>query len=288
MEIKDGSGKVQYLAVDGTGTKADPFLLKESNLTQALEISESGSTGVGVFVQDQTTNPLGLPFLRSLGTFELASAVAIDDRVFTASTGHGLNVGEVIEFFNIDHFMQARVLVVATDDITIDTPINSEYLTGVVYNRGSDNLLVDGSSTPVIFRVIPEAVQSGDMTRIIILLESAAAQAMDFDDFGSTGVLTNGIVLRKKLLDGHYINMFNVKSNTDLMLEGFDHIIGTKTTGAYFIARSSYAGQDKRGVAVRLLGSQLQEWQIVIQDNLTADNTKFTIRAQGHELQETM
>jgi hypothetical protein len=255
-----------------------------------IEQSSRGSVGAAVFVQDQTTDLLDVPFLKERTTTALASATAIDDRVVNLDPGHGTTAGEVLEIAETGtkNFIQSRVLSVATDAVTIDQPVNRIYAENEVVVIASDDMLVDGSVTPQVFSILPLSGQKGDMVRIIMSITSNAPQ--DFSTFGSAVALTNGCVLRVKKSDGTFKNIFNWKSNGDFIERAFDgdFLINNGNNVRAFYGRRTFGGQSKNGVVIRLEGSLNEELQIVIQDDLVSDITNLTFRmhAQGHELQE--
>ena len=112
---------------------------------------------------------------------------------------------------------------------------------------------------------------------------------MDFTTFGSGPALTNGCVLRIKNPDGTFKNLFNFKSNSDFIEQGFDHaFLAPKTGNTFtgFTSRVTWGGQSKHGVVIRLDGTLGEELQLIIQDDLIASgNTRFHLTAQGHEIQ---
>jgi hypothetical protein len=122
------------------------------------------------------------------------------------------------------------------------------------------------------------------MTRII--LNFIDNMAMDFTSFGSLAELPNGVTLRYKQADGTFINHFNFRSNGELIERSFDHIFQSKVGGGSFgfVARSTWAGQDKRGVTIRLDGALGEEFQLVVQDDLTALDL-LRVVGQGHIVQ---
>jgi hypothetical protein len=258
---------------------------------KSFETSERGTTALGVFIQDQTTNVLTIPFLKSRAALTLASAPAVDQNVITLTGGHGVTAGEVIEIAELDtqQFMQSKVVSISVNDITLDAPVNFPYQTTDVIQASSDNMLVDGSVTPVVFSILPLPSQSGDMVRINMEIRGGTNQTMDFTKFGSDAPITNGCVIRINNGDGTFKNLFNFKSNGDFIEQGFDNSFLDPATGntiTGFIARVTWGGQSKHGVVIRLEGSAMQALEVVIQDDLTAtNNTLFKIIAQGHELQ---
>ena len=250
-----------------------------------VEKSARGDVGVAVNLQDQTTEALGIPFLNDRGTFVLDGNTVRDTRFFDAVAGHLIAVGEILEFANQTTFMQARVLAVVADNIEIDTPFNHVYTTGDTMVRSSDDLRVNGAVTPVVFTVKPLPGQSGDITRVILIIESASS--MDYTKFGSLAAIRNGCVLRVRREGGDYRNQFNWKTNGEFIEQSFDYDFETKTGGGAFgfISRSTYAGQSKRGVVIRVDGDRIEEIQVIIQDDLSVGLTKMRLIAQGHEIQ---
>jgi hypothetical protein len=221
----------------------------------------------------------------------LASAPAVNQNVISLEPGHSVVAGEVIEMARAGtaEFMQSEVVSVATNDITLDQPVNQAYQTTDIVLASSNNMLVNGSVTPVVFSILPLPTQSGDMVRILLELRGGANQVMDFSKFGSDAALTNGCVLRINHGDGTYKNLFNFKSNSDFIRQGFDFGFLEPKTGntiTGFISRVTWGGQNKHGVVIRLDGVLGEALELVVQDNLAAtNNTRFHLGGQGHELQ---
>lgn len=255
-----------------------------------VEVSDRNAMGVSVFVTDQTTPALDVLFLERIKDTTIAADTVVESYTFVAATGHGIVVGNIIEIANSTSFIQARVLAVAGDDITIDSPINHAYLAGSLLTISNKDLRVNGSVTPRVFAVAPSPEQRGDITRMIIGIQSA--NAMDFSTFGSLPALQRGCLLRVKTPNGDYVNLFNWKTNGDFALRSFDSSFQEKVGGGLhsFVSRTTYAGSDKRGVAIRLDGGRgivdPEELQLVVQDDLSTGLTEFIAVAQGHELQE--
>ena len=252
-----------------------------------IETSDRGNTGVKTFLQDQTSESLEVPLLTGRGSFTLDGSTVRDTRFFDAMPGHTIAVGEILEFANDITFMQPRVLAVLTNNIEIDTQFNHSYSDGDTFTSASDDMRVDGFAAPVVFSILPSPTQSGDITRFILTIESTA-NSMDFTEFGSINGLTVGCVMRIKRANGDFRNLFNFKTNGEFIEKSFDHNFQIKTGGggSGFVARSTYAGPEKRGVAIRVDGALGEELQCVINDNLSVGLLKFHIAAQGHELSD--
>lgn len=259
------------------------------DLTGTIETSNRGVEALGVFIQDQTSPVLTVPFLQERAIVTLASDTAVGDRVVNLVGGHGAVAGEILELAVTGgtEFMQAKIISVLVDAITIDQPVNRIYtVAGSTVVRSTDNMLVDGSITPQVFSILPLPGQIGDMVRIIVGI--GGDDPMDFSTFGSDPALTNGCVIRVKNGDGTFKNLFNFKANGEFIAQGFDHdfLQNIGNNARSFASRVTWGGQSKHGVVIRLDGSLGEELQIVIQDDLTgASNTDFTLQAQGHEIQ---
>jgi len=261
-----------------------------------LETSNRENTAVKVFVQDQTSPVLSVPFLQSRQTVALAADTVVNSNTVTLAGGHGALVGEILEIAETgtNLFYQASILGVAGDVITLDQPINRIYAVSNSLSLLSvRDMLVDGSTSPQVFSILPLPNQAGDMVRVILELRGQAGRLMDFTTFGSSDALAVGCVLRINHGNGTYTNLFNFKSNSDFFEQGFDlEFSAAKATGntiAGFASRITWGGQTKHGVVIRVDGNNNEALEIVIQDDLrtvTTGNTRFHLIAQGHELQE--
>jgi hypothetical protein len=261
-----------------------------SDFSNSFETSDDGTTALGVFVQDQTSNLLSVPFLIERSSSSLAVDAIADgvNRTVTLQPGHGAIVGDILEVadtLSSSLFMQAEIVSISGDNITVDQPINYPYAVATtVVVVSSDEMNVDGSVTPQVFSVLPLPSQSGDMVRVIF--EMRDNSDMDFTTFGGIAALTNGCVLRINNGDGTYKNLFNFKDNGDIIEQCFDHTFldATGNSARGFTARLTWGGQSKHGVVIRIRGSLGKALELVVQDNLTG-LTRFHLTAQGHEIQ---
>jgi hypothetical protein len=242
------------------------------------------NSSLDVALQDQTTPSVNLPFVRILGTANLASTVSIDDISFDLVAGHGFSANESICIRENTRHYHAEVTNVASNTITVDTPIDYAFTTAAYVCRSDHELAdADGSSTPLYYEVNMNGLDSTvswDITRIVIHMEGGAA--MDDSLFGDQSALTNGIVLRFK--DTTYKNIFNAKSNGSLLdfcnSGTYDDRAGGK--GVYgFRAIKVFGGQENQGVVIRLLASTNDAMQVIVQDDLTG-LTHIHVTAIGH------
>lgn len=103
-------------------------------------------------------------------------------------------------------------VIQASDSSRID-PANhvSEY----VLNSSSNDMAVDGSSTPVTFSFTPPAGKDFELSRVILYLETSTA--MDSIEFGNISALANGVQINA---DGETIT--NWQDNIDMLTDMFD------------------------------------------------------------------
>jgi hypothetical protein len=254
-----------------------------------VETSARGTTGLQTFLQDQTTATLDVPFLKLIKSTTLAADTVVDNRTVTLGTGHGAVIGNIIEIADPaegSYFLQCAVTGVAGDVVTLDCPVNRVYLAATaLVSISTAEMNVNGSVTPQVFTVLPFPQQSGDMVRMIVEMRDDAAMA--FDTFGGLPPLANGVVVRVNNGDGTYRNMYNFKTNGDIIEQAFDHSFQTGVGGSVrgFTSRITWGGQSKRGVVIRLDGAESQAIEIIVQDDLTG-LIRMHWTCNGHELQE--
>ncbi len=237
-----------------------------------------------VTLQDQHTPLFDFYAITQEGTFTITGTVTEDTRTFTATGGHGISVGDMVEFYEEDRFFQAQALIVAGDNITTDTPFDFAFTTSVDGRRGDKNMAVDGSSTPVVFRVTVAALRAKkqiDVVRFLVYIQDGTGM---FDErYGGGTALTNGVICR--VINGQSFNVFNVKTNGDWAIRTFDaSYTPNPPAGSYgFRVRRTFGGQTKAGVVVRLTADDDDEFQFIIQDDLTFLEIQNVV-SQGSEV----
>ena len=232
--------------------------------------------------QDQTTPPLDLYFIQQKGvTTALTNATVIDGNTITVDSVADIAAGDFIGIFSgvTDEgrfYFGEAVGAPAGNVVTLDTPLDFDFMAGDPVISTTRDLNVDGSVAPQIFQI--SAGASGleiDIQGFVInMLDNAA---MNDGLFGSQGKLTNGLVLRR--VDGTYRNIFNVKTNGELALIAPDAVYPDKVPAGKFAFRAPYkiSGDDNHTVVVRL--GPDESLQLIVQDNLTAQES---IRALAH------
>lgn len=264
------------------------FLVAESATGVLTGVGVDNPLPVGTVVGSDAT--LAVAFSELTGaaaTLDADTIVDGYDLVLQAGQGAGINVGDQIELFNTVTFMQADVLSIATDVLTVDTPINHVYASGSQILVTNNNMVVDGSVTPRIFSIAPEVGQRGRFSRIIITMRATAN--MDTGTFGPLAPLTRGVVLRLKLSNGEYRNLYNIKENSEFKSYSYDGSFDPNNGGGQrlFTTRLTWGGPDKHDSVIELendgsVGNT--ELQMVIQDDLVAANfVSFLVIAEGRE-----
>ena len=248
-------------------------------------LEENG--GIPVNIQDQTTTPFAVHMNRIINTnLSLALSPTPNTYNFTLNAGHNVTAGDPIAILEQDGIARiyfGKTISVSGNVITVDTPIPYAFSpTDSIVFTFDKEINADGSVTPITYGITNFFHESVDITRFIfhILDESA----MDDSKFGSLPSLTKGITLRKQLIDGSYINYWNVKSNGKFAELAYDTKYDAKAPAGYygFSSRLTYAGQEKHGVVIRLEPGERIE--VVINDDLS-DLYHFAITVEGHFVQ---
>ena len=240
--------------------------------------------GQAINIQDQHSRALDMMVFAGEGIpTTLTVATVIDDYTITIADTTNYVDGNMIGVYTItgeDFTFFQQIGPPVGNVITLDRPMDHEYPIGSLSITGNHHMNVNGSVTPQIFQIGPIPPGSDieiDITRIMGYIEDDA----DMDDakFGGIAALTRGLQLR--ITNGATHNLWNAKTNGEIALICFDANYTPKAKqGLYgYRFRSTYAGQSKHGVTLRLEPEDILE--IIIQDDLT-DLTDFMMMVQGH------
>lgn len=241
---------------------------------------------VDVNIQDQTTQLVQTRLSQQQGLYELSIATVINDHTIVVTDATDLSIGDIIliaENGTISKSQFFLIKSIATNTLTVNAPIDVIFTTSAVVLKVTVNMGVDGSSTSQIFSLYNGGNIPIDITRII--LKMITTTAPDLGKFGDLDTLTNGLVLRKKMIDGTYHTISVWRNNSEIALSTYDlTIYEAAKHGVYGVAgRMSFAGMDKHGVVIRL--EQHESLEAVIQDDIS-DLIDFKIMAEGHYTDE--
>lgn len=304
-ELNAGSGGDTYSSDDVTGGVADGAKVQRikpgfgadgsysdvetTNPLPVQLLDASGNavnitnSGLDINIQDQHTLPVHGSFAKLTATpTTLSVEASAGDYTLTVTATTGFVDGAHFELVDaIGTAMHGVQLgAIAGNTITIDRPVERTFAIGATIFPININMRVDGSSTAQVFQFGPiGSLFEVDITRIMGYIQGGSA--MDDALFGDISALTRGILFRKNNGDGTYYNYGNAKTNGALAMANYDFTYTPSapagSTGARW--RGTFAGQNKRGVTIRLgLGESL-EW--LVQDDLTGLEV-LNIMAQGH------
>jgi hypothetical protein len=263
------------------GIAGEPYSDNFEGLIQGL------NEGTDVNVSDQHTPVVIVPFNQPHGTTLTTAAASIDTKTFTVADTTDMTIGDLFTVWNVSavRFSNFRILNIVGSVITVDSLIDFDYPSGSFAAAGHTNITDDGSITPSIYGLRGIApVGQGlplefDVTRIIFV--SRTDTAVDLAKFCDIPALTNGLLMRVK--NGLTFNVFNIKSNAGIGAIAYDltvHDAQNLNQGQHgLVARLTFAGQSKIGVAIRLKAGE--DLQVINQDDLT-DIAEFSIIAEGH------
>lgn len=252
--------------------------LREVNATIVSPLESNGA--IPINIQDQHTRAFDIKFALMPNTTTITVQANPDDNTITVSGTTGFVDGIAVRLNSVTDlpFIAHQVGAIAGNVVTLDTPVDRTFPNGSSVQNGSHHMNVDGSGTTQIFSSSP--IPSGleiDVVRFMGYIQDGST--MDDALFGGIAALTNGVVLRQN--NGVLTNHWTVKSNGDISLICFDASYSDKApSGSYgYKFRSTYGGQNKHGVTIRLEPGETLE--VLIQDDLTGLED-FQMLAQGH------
>jgi len=227
-----------------------------------------------------------VPFHTVTNTTTLAAAPTVqEDYSFDVTVTTGFVAGAYITIWNTagNRWYQGhQVGAVATNTVTVDTPIDFEYQIGDQVSGGSSDMAVKGSVTPVHYHIRypdPGLTIVGDITRIILVMECGGA--CSWAEFGDQTALTNGLILRKSTASTLH-NILNAKSNKELanVMYDLDILLAAGPAAVDAVkGRMTFSGLSKMGTVVRLDSGE--DLEFIVQDNISGLTT-FKVFAEGY------
>jgi len=221
-------------------------------------------------------------FYRKTGiASDLATPASSEDTSITVIDSTGFVTGDEIKI--CEGATQEIGLLTLTNVVgnvlTLDRPLANEYTTGLEVCQVESNMAVNGSlASPVSFIVKPPTGTVWQITRYLLSLIDGTV--MDDGKFGGISSLTNGVVLKAITEAGRVVIFGNWKNNGDIKLDMYDVEYSDKAPAGEYGLRGRWTFTKAEVVAEVNGDDPLQQMEILIQDDLTA-NTSFRMKAQG-------
>ena len=256
------------------------FGSKEDGKQYTARVLPTGRLVADNYIQDQYTDIVDRFLTQKLGTATLAAALEFDDRTIDLVAGHGFVVGNMIEIDDGDTKQyQSRVTVVAGNTITVTNPLCYAFDTTATVKRVSHNGNVDGSVTPVTFTMAPPPGVDWDIN--ILSVNMLDGTVMDDAKFGGLAAPIPGVVYR--VVNENCNNIFTAVDNGCYIRHCDWAMYSDKApAGVYgFNAKRNFNSQNGDGVSVRIGGTEVHEFQMVIAADLTG-LTRFWNVIRGH------
>jgi len=234
---------------------------------------------LAVILQNQHTEVVDYRMQIDQDTFTLDANTSIGDTEIDVVLGHGATADDLIYLIEDGRYFEALVLVANATSLELDSPLDYAFTTSADCTRGIYHLNVDGSGATIIAHTsVPPGVQ-WDVVRVMFTILDNTP--MDDSLFGGIAALDKGILLRVK--NSIYKNIFNCKTNGCFADQMYDVSYAPKAPAGFYglRARRTFAGQEKNGITLRLVGDDEDELQLLIQDDLTG-LTDFRMVVQGH------
>lgn len=170
-----------------------------------------------------------------------------------------------------------RRLDVSVVDIT--DPKKGNFTNIPLTYSGSDELNVDGSSTPVNFTAEPPAGKNMIVYRLLLVMEDAS---MSWVKFAGRSALANGVIIYVTE-DGVERNIVTdpIKTNRDYVWNCYDVEIDNATT-AILRMRWTFS---RAGTVLVLKDAESDNFRIAVNDDLTSVSY-FKATIQGYEVDE--
>ena len=247
--------------------------------------TSKGTEAQEVLLVDQTADVVILNLVDIQASTTLASAVSADSYEIEVADPTGFSVGDQVRIIEVaqGYYHVAQILGLTGSIATMDTPLVRSYGAGSSCTCSNKNINVDGSVTPMSYKLrtgAPSISNPIEITRI--MFQCITTDTVTLNEFGNIPALEKGIVIRYTDANGPK-NLFNVKTNGELAAISYDLSVfssgffGTGTGG--FASRITFAGQNKMGVVLRI--PQDGNLEALVQDDLTGISS-LQIIAEGH------
>lgn len=284
-----------------TGTKAERLAVKTSGLGPGDEwIEPDGSIyqwtetkwiqtrlfGADNFHDADVHNvPVNELFHRHTGeeTTLTVATVGGESTSIQVASGVGFANGDNFQIENATAIEATFPTIISGGGTTtwvLDRPLDTTFEIGATIERVSTNLAVNGSVTPVSFKVLADTDQIWHIVRFLLAMTHSTAA--DDSRFGNVTALTNGCILRGFNGEADQYRTFtDWKSNFDIKMDMFDVTYTDKAGSGNFGTNGRGSIRDGTGAVPRITQESGDFLELLVQDDLTG-LIKFNLKAQGH------
>lgn len=265
-------------------TDSDGFI-RTSRVTLAdADGNPIDSLGGAISVHDAHVHnqPVNELFHRHTGISTTVSVTGSkQDRSLEVASVAGFAVGDNVQIGNsVIESTFPEIMGITGEIITFDRPLDFSHDAGATVAAVTFDMAVNGSTTPVAFRLEADPLQLWHILSIILTMTHSSAA--DDSSFGNLPALSNGCVLRgySAAVD-QYVTLTVWKTNGDIKGDMSDVSYTDKAGGGLHGVNGNGALYERTGAVPRLDGDLGDYMELLIQDDLSSLET-FKLKGQGH------
>jgi len=227
--------------------------------------------------------PVNELFHRHEGTITTVAADSLaGDYSVTVADSTGLIALDHIQIENgVIETSFPQIISVVGNVLNLDRPLDNAFYIGDTVEKVEFNMAVDGSVTPVSFRLIPDKDQTWHVVRFLFSMTHDSAG--DLGLFGNLDPLVFPIILRGyNATTNQHRTFTSWKTNAEIKNDMFDVEFDTRSSGGGTFGTSG-RGSIKlgAGAAPHLDGAAGDYLELLVQSDLTG-LISFNLKAQGH------
>ena len=238
-------------------------------------------TSLDVSIQDQFTEVINLYVCDVIATTKMTEDIELYATTITVEDATGAVVGDCITISETGRVFQSLVTNIDGTTITFVGGADQAFTTeAVVCFAEWDLAQADGSTTQKIYKICPPAGAVWELTKLNFSIVDNVI--MDDGKFGGITQLTKGLVFR--VVDGYSKQLGIISNNAGFREYGFETNYTDRAGGTGVYGYNGFLRITDNGVVLRLNGDNGDEFQIIVNDNLT-NLTKVAFVVQGHAVE---
>lgn len=214
-------------------------------------------------------------------TDTLASASAKNDQTITVTNGAQWSPGnkiKIVDSANIEYDI-LKIVSISTNDLTLDRQLDTAHSSGISVVGVTPSMIIDGSTTPVIYSYAPNTGKKIHIHSIHVTIESTVEPSLGL--LGGQAAFSNGIHFRVKRTtsrdDTYWIPFRTMNS---MVLSGWVYKKEPKTVGTWYSNLLINLELDSNNI-ITLDDALGESFEIIIQDN--NGNLAMEVKLSIHE-----